>query len=282
MRAPGSDAGARAWSSFWEGTESATNLSAARVLLASAALWVVLSRYDLPSLLNLPPEMWQSVTPARRLRFLLGLPVPVERLLYGLLHVSLLGALVGLVPRLTCFVSGLLLYHFAPLEALIRTPNPYLRGFTIPALGLLILSFVPPRETPRWPLRLIQLLFCQIYLFAGYSKLVTSGMAWATVDNIRNYLLILNQIFLDVPETSLGYWMAARPALCGIVAWAGLAIEFAFPAVLFFPRTRWVLLPVAFLFHVGNALLFHIFFQNMVLLLLFVDWGALLAAWRSR
>jgi hypothetical protein len=100
-------------------------------------------------------------------------------------------------------------------------------------------------------------------------------MAWATADNIRNYLLILNQIFLDRPQTSLGYWVAASPALCGVLAWAGLALEFAFPAVLFFPRSRIILLPVAFFFHVGNALLFHIFFQNTPLLLLFVDWGFL-------
>jgi hypothetical protein len=271
------DALAASWSRFWAGTESRANLSAARVLLALAALWVLLSRFDLPSLLNLPPEMWQGVTFARRVRFLLVLPVLVERLLYALLHVSLLVAIGGWMPRLACLASGLLLYHFAPLEALIRTPNPYLRGFTIPALGLLILSFVPSQETPRWPLRLVQVLFCQIYLFAGYSKLVTSGMAWATVDNIRNYLLILNQIFFDRPEASLGYWVAAHPALCAAMAWAGLAIEFAFPAVLFFPRSRWVLLPAAFFFHAANAVLFRIFFQSAILLLLFVDWGAISA-----
>ena len=57
------------------------------------------------------------------------------------------------------------------------------------------------------------------------------------------------------------------------MGWGGLAFELAFPAVLFRPRLRSVVLPLAALFHVANSLLFRIFFQNVALLLLFVDWG---------
>ena len=149
-----------AWAGFWHRPESARNLAVARILLAGSALWVVLSRADLPAVLALPPEMWAGVSAERRWRFGLVFGLGPERALFGLLHLTLLGALLGVVPRLSCLLSGLLLYHFAPLETLIRTPNPYLRGLTLPTLGLLVLACAPclgdlalwPRPS-TWPTR---------------------------------------------------------------------------------------------------------------------------------
>lgn len=275
------------WAAFWHAPTSARNLAAARALLAGTALWIVLSRVDLPGLLSFPPEVWAGVSPARNARFFLGAPLLVERLLYGALHLALLAATFGVFPRVACFLGGLLLYHFAPFETIIRSPNPYLRGFTIPTLGLLILSFTrgtdalqwlprraagTPPTLPGWPLRLIQVLFCQIYFFAGYAKLVTSGLAWPTVENVRRYLLGLNQGLATHPVSSLGYAVAELPWVCAFLGWAGLAFEFLFPLVLFSRMARLLLLPLALLFHAGNALLFRIFFPNIFLLLLFVDW----------
>jgi hypothetical protein len=286
-----------AWARFWYGPEPARNLAAARVLLAATALWVVLSRQDLPSILAYPPELWAGVSPERRIRFLMVLGLGVERGLYALLHVSLLCALVGLWPRVACLASGLLLYHFAPFETIIRTPNPYLRGLTIPCLGLLVVSFSrcgdalalwprrtetpPPSSEYRWPLRLVQVLFCQIYLFAGWSKLFTTGWSWASAENVRGHLLALNQALVAPAASSWGYAVARHPLACGALAWAGLLLEFAFPLVLFSATARSVLLPAAAVFHLANSVLFRIFFQNVPLLLLFVDWDALLRGRRS-
>ena len=60
--------GTSAWARFWYGPEPARNLAAARILLAATALWVVLSRHDLPGILAYPPEMWAGVSPERRVR----------------------------------------------------------------------------------------------------------------------------------------------------------------------------------------------------------------------
>jgi hypothetical protein len=293
----GASSTASPWARFWYGPEPARNLAAARILLAAAGLWVVLSRHDLPSLLAYPPELWEGVSPERRLRFLMVFGLGVERALYGFLHVTLLGALLGVLPRASCFASGLLLYHFAPFETIIRTANPYLRGLTIPCLGLLVLSFarcgdalaVWPRrpDVPaasweyRWPLRLVQVLFCQVYLFAGWSKLFTTGWSWASAENVRGHLLALNQALMSPPEASWGYALARHPLLCGALAWAGLALEFAFPLVLFSATARFVLIPAAAAFHAANSVLFRIFFQNAPLLLLFVNWDALLSRGRG-
>ncbi|HEX6736943.1 MAG TPA: HTTM domain-containing protein [Vicinamibacteria bacterium] len=278
--------GAGAWARFWHGQESGRNLAAARILLAGCALWVVLSRAELPSLLAFPAEMWAGVSPERRWRFGLVLGLGAERVLFGLLHVTLLGALLGVLPRLSCLLSGLLLYHFAPLETLIRTPNPYLRGLTLPTLGLLVLAAAPclggltlwPRRgaddaVPAWPLRLVQVLVCAIYFFAGYAKLWQSGPGWAAADNMRRYLLSLNQGLAADPPATLGYAVAASPLACALIGVGGLLFELAFPLVLCWRRLRWVWLPLAAAFHLANSLLFRIFFPNVPLLLLFVDWG---------
>ena len=287
-----------AWSWLWYRPGSARNLAAARIILAASALWVVLSRFDLPSVLAFPPEVWSGVSFERRIRFLMLFGLDAERVLYALLHLTLLGALLGVFPRVTCLLSGLLLYHFAPFETIVRTPNPYLRGLTLPTLGLLVLSFArcgdswamfprSPRPSPnpsweyRWPLVLVQVFFCQMYVLAAYAKLFTSGLAWATPQNIRGHLLILNQILHPTPMSSPGYLLAQSPLACGAIAWFGLGFEIAFPLVLFSPLARRVLLPLAVAFHVANSVAFRIFFQNSALLLLFVDWDALLRSRRE-
>jgi len=286
-----------AWSRFWYGPEPARNLAMARILLAAAGLWVVLSRHDLPGLLAYPPELWAGVSPQRRLRFLMVLALPAERALYAGLHLSLLCALLGVAPRWAALASGLLLYHFAPFETIIRTPNPYLRGLTLPCLGLLVVSFSrcgdalalwprpapspPPSGDYRWPLRLVQVLFCQIYLFAGWSKLFVTGWSWGSAENVRGHLLALNQALSADAGSSLGYAVARHPVACSALAWAGLLLEFAFPLVLWSRTARRVLLPAAALFHLANSVLFRIFFQNVPLLLLFVDWEALFRGVRA-
>jgi len=279
------------WDRFWHRPAPAVDLAMARILLAAVGLWMVLSRHDLPSMLAFPAELWRNVTPERRLRFAMVLPLGLERALYWTLHGTLLCALLGIRTRTACFLSGLLLYHFAPFETIIRTANPYLRGFTIPCLGLLIVSFArcgdaltiagawTRRPVPaddggyRWPLALVQVLFCQIYFFAGWSKLFTTGWAWLEAGNIRGHLLVLNQALTADPAASWGYALARHPALCAAVAWTGIVFELAFPLVLFSARARRVLLPLALVFHLANSVLFRIFFQNVWLLLLFVPWS---------
>jgi hypothetical protein len=268
----------------------------ARILLAAVGLWMVLSRHDLPSMLAFPAELWRNVTPERRLRFGMVLPLGVERVLYAALHATLVCALLGVRARATCFASGLLLYHFAPFETVIRTANPYLRGFTLPCLGLLIVSFArcgdaltltglwrrhpAPADAGeyRWPLALVQVLFCQIYFFAGWSKLATTGWAWLEAGNIRGHLLVLNQALTADPVASWGYALARHPALCAAVAWTGIVFELAFPLVLFSAWARRLLLPLALVFHLANSVLFRIFFQNVWLLLLFVPWSRVFGA----
>jgi len=272
--------GLAGWNAFWFAPEKSRNLAVARILLAATALWIVLSRRDLPSVLQLPSEMLQFVPFLARVRFGILLPIAVERVLYLLLHIALLTAIVGFHSRISCFVSGILLYHFQPFETLIWTTNPYLRGMTIPTLGLLILSFFPDTDRirwngsetfARWPLLLIQTLLAELYFFAGYSKLITSGLQWAGHENLRRWLLLLEQTYGST-SNPIGYRIASSTLLPDGIGWFGVLFELLFPLTLFVKRSRMAFVLLAIMFHIANVFVFHIFFQEMPLLLLFVDW----------
>jgi hypothetical protein len=284
------------WSELWFAPAAPTNLAVGRMITAATALWVVLSRPMLPSLLTFPRAMWSTVPEERLIRFLLVFDPRIEQALWIVLHIVLTLTLFGVASRWMALGSALLMYHFAPLETIFRTGNPYLRGFTIPTLALLIVGASASggafmrraRSHPewaswqhRWPLTLIQCLFCFLYAAAAYSKLFMTGVAWMHASNIRNYLLAIHQA-LDIRPPALGLWIADFPLLCAAIGVGGITIEFAFPLVMVSRIARRILVPTMAVFHILNAVLFHINFQNIAMLLVFVDWEALGSSWRAR
>jgi hypothetical protein len=72
--------------------------------------------------------------------------------------------------------------------------------------------------------------------------------------------------------SSLGPWIADRPILCWLIAWATFVFEFGFIAAVFSRRARRVILLMAVGFHVGVLFTMNIFFPNVPQLLVFVNW----------
>jgi hypothetical protein len=274
-------AGAAAlWEHVWFRPAHPLCLAATRVILSLQALWILLSRPDLPDLARWPAEFFVLAGRALPARFaMVGLPVAVEQALFVVLHASLLAALFGLRPRASSLVSGLLLYHFAPFEEVIaRLPHTAFGGLTVPALGLLILSFAPsPRgrgaSSPdyRWPFALVQLLFAFSYFFPFLAKLRFSGAAWFTAENIRYYALGN----FAVTGAPLAAWVAERPLVCGAIALGTLALEALSPLVVLSPAAAMAFIPAALAFHIGIVLVIGYFFPSLPLLLLLLDWDGI-------
>jgi hypothetical protein len=268
------------WERVWFRPAHPLCLSAIRAILALQALWILLSRPDLPDLARWPAEFWILSGRALPARFGIGaLPHGVERALYLVLHASLLAALAGLRPRVSCLLSGLLLYHFAPFEEVIaRLPHTAFGGLTVPTLGLLILSFAPapgwrgaPSADYRWPFALVQLLFAFSYFFPTMAKLRFSGPGWFTAENIRYYALGN----FAVTGAPLAPWVAERPIVCGLIAAGTFALEALSPLVVVSPVFAMAFVPAALVFHVGIVLVIGYFFPSLPLLLLLLDWDAL-------
>lgn len=279
----------RAWRRFWFEPESAINLAAARVVFSIHALWILLSR-DLAGLAALPAPFWSDLAAGTRWRYLLfpGHPA-IESGLQWVAAAALVSAALGLFPRSSCLVSGLLLYHLAPFETAFWTPAPLERGLTISVLALVglacsrcgdALSFHGVATRPSsweyaWPLRLVQLFVCQIYFGAGVAKLMRVGLEWASAENLRGWLLVFNQQDQIAVFSTLGRWIADRPVLCALVAVGALGLNLVFPLALFSRRARPWLVATAMAFHTGVLFAMNIAFLNLPQLLIFADWSAL-------
>jgi len=265
------------WERVWFRPAHPLCLTATRAILCLQALWILLSRPDLPDLARWPVEFWVLAGRALPARFgIVAMPLGLEQGLFILLHALLLAALCGVRPRLTCLASGLLLYHFAPFEEVIaRMPHTAFGGLTLPTLGLLVLSFAePPRRGSapsaeyRWPFALVQFLLACGYLFPLLAKLRFSGPGWFTADNIRYYALGN----LGVTGAPLAGWVAERPLVCGAIALGTLLLEGLSPLVVLSPAAAMAFVPAALGFHAGIVLVIGYFFPSLPLLLLLLDW----------
>ena len=262
-------------------------LIATRCVLVIQALWIVLSRPGIPLLTGWPKVFWDQ-DPALLLRFgIVPGAVAIDRVLYWLLVTALLGALFGIVPRLACGVSALLLYHFAPMEA-VMSGLPYtasLGGLTLPLMGLLILTFsIAPRlrDAPssecRWPLRLVQIIFVFHYLNSGLAKLHWSGIRWYSPENVGH--LAISFWLLDRPRLSLYVWQ--RPWLAAVVGAGVFVIEYGLVLTLFSKWARRILLPLAVIAAIFRIYVFGFFFLSLPSLLVLLNWDAIAEWWERR
>lgn len=282
---------ARRWRAFWFAPEAAGNLAAARVLVALHALWIVLSR-DYAGMADVPAVFWSATTEMSRWRYLISPGAgAVEAALQGLAVVALVGAIAGLAPRLSCALSGVLLYHLAPLETLIWQPVPDARGLTLAPVLLLLLAASPsgdalalwPRGRRRgmdfrsgrfgWALRLIQLQVVAIYLFAAIGKVQRTGFDWGSPERIRLWLLWFNQDVESVVFGTLGPWLAQFVWVCASIGIATLLLEWLMPLAIGWRRTRGALVAIALAFHVGILLAMNIHVPEAWLVVLLVDWA---------
>jgi hypothetical protein len=291
---------ARLWNRAFFSPEPALNLAATRVIFAVHALWVLLSR-ELPAHSALPAEFWRSVNRADLWRYLIVPGHPeFEYALQAVAVIALCCAALGVMARTSCFVSALLLYHLAPLETLYWTANPFQRGFTVSVLALFTLSFsrcadvlrlggsppVAPSSIYCWPLRLLQLHLAEVYFFSGTSKLQRVGLAWLDPENLRSWFLLFYQQDqvrrLSPVFSTVGPWIAEHWLLCFVAGLFGVVANLLFILTPFSRLARRVLVPDAVFFHVVVLLTLNIFWNNIVQLLIFVNWHWLVGWLRAR
>lgn len=246
-----------------------------RVIIAANALWILLSRWDLTTLVGWPAPFWAGVG-ALRIRYFIFLPQFAERALYVVACIALVAVLCNIATRVAALAAGLLLYHFAPFENLISAHiGPYFNGLTLPTLALLIIAFAPPPANERssdnrWPLALIQLLFSFTYLLAGLSKLRYSGLHWISGDNMRSTIEVFNAF--EPAHRPLATWFIAHPTVCSAIVIATILLEVSFVMIFIKPRLSHVVVPLLVVGHIGIYLTLGVMFLNLPLVAMFWDW----------
>src|SRR5215470_6525999 len=106
------------WTRAFFSPEYALNLACARIIFAAHAIWLLLSR-DIPAVSAFPEEFWRFVDPTDLWRFAIvpghpGAEYVVQWVAVG----ALICATLGVMPRLACFVTGVLLFHLGGLETI--------------------------------------------------------------------------------------------------------------------------------------------------------------------
>jgi len=126
-----------------------------------------------------------------------------------------------------------------------------------------------------WPVRVGITVVALAYFFAGYWKIMRSGLSWVFSDNVR-----LSIAWGPKPQVDRWDWFAdvvTGPAWLGvIIAAVTITLELSFPVAIFVPRVRIVYAAIATSLHVGTYLMFGLDYWAWVatLWLLFVDWSA--------
>jgi hypothetical protein len=261
-------------------------LALVRMIVAGQALWILLSR-DPAGISALPPAVWDGVDRRLALRFLLE---PGRSGLEWTLWIAAVACvslvLAGYRTRVFGVFGGVLLYHLAPLDALLAAVGAWGKGLTIATLALPILSasacedrwslqavrHAPPARDPgvfAWPVTLIRFLFAGIYLYSGVAKLATAGIGWASAATVRNHILVAG---LDPAlRSGASDWLVAHPGLCAALAAGILIFEVGFVLVVFVPGLRRPAVAAGLALHAGLRYTLGITFLNLPHLFLFVD-----------
>ncbi|MGH9225166.1 MAG: HTTM domain-containing protein [Acidimicrobiales bacterium] len=136
---------------------------------------------------------------------------------------------------------------------------------------LLLLACVPflaapavddPRDRTEsrrygWPIRTAMVVVAGAYFFAGFHKLVQSGLAWVTSDNVENVLVVAARSGrLMFPEAA--EFLSRQAVMAHVLGATILLLEVTFPVVLFSARARPFYAAAAAAFHAGTWLLLGI------------------------
>jgi hypothetical protein len=127
-----------------------------------------------------------------------------------------------------------------------------------------------------WPVRTAAVVVAGAYFFAGLAKLVSSGPAWVTSDNMR-------WILYAASDSEVALFIADRPWLAHLVAAGTLALELGFPLVLWRARAAWLFVPGAVSLHLGIWLAMGLDYsaQAATVVIVLTNWPAV-AGWSRR
>ncbi|MET0727917.1 MAG: hypothetical protein ABWZ76_06420 [Acidimicrobiales bacterium] len=139
------------------------------------------------------------------------------------------------------------------------------------------------RRDHGWPVRSAMVIAALVYFLAGYHKIRRSGLDWAIGDNVRYVMLwgpSVGAAKWDAMATWIGEHLWAAKATGAFI----LAVEISFPVVLVKRGLQPLYALVAVALHVTTWLFLGLDYWAWALtvLLIFVDWPALIDRRRAR
>ena len=274
------------------------DLAVLRLVAVGTSLYKVLSLPDALAYLLEVGLPYRPMSLMRQIGFLFNDVAPTANLIYGVYGITVVAGVLAFVGLRTNL--SLLLFALGNifLQAYLYSFGDYHHPEAIMMIALLALAFSPcghelsldarwrrkplnplldslsAQSTDRrssefagWPIRLIQVFFCLMYLSAVISKHHVSGWGWANGFTLQAYL-IQDGLRWGSP---LALWAAQFHTLIWLAQLVVLGFQGTFWVTLIFPRTRWLYLPLGLVFHtIIYVTLQAPFWQWMVLYVVFI------------
>jgi len=114
---------------------------------------------------------------------------------------------------------------------------------------------------------LIKIIIGLCYFQAGLEKILISNLNWFSASTLQHHLL--------THPTQFGLWVSQFEWLCILLQTASLLFEIGFITIVFFPKMKYVFLPVGILFHLSTFWLMGIggWFNSWIFAyMFFIDW----------
>jgi hypothetical protein len=140
-----------------------------------------------------------------------------------------------------------------------------------------------PRRDHGWPIRSAMVVAALIYGLAGLHKLQRSGLDWALGDNVR-YVMLWGPSVGQALWDGLATWIAERDWAARATGAFILTFELTFPLAVLRRGLQPLYALVAVCLHVATYILLGLDYWAWAaaVLLLFVDWPAVVASARRR
>lgn len=293
------------WANFWFRPGYSFDLAFIRIVLVGLQCYILLS-YSFPALMysvNLPEYLYQPRIVLRLLMPWTMPPLPSEAAVVVTFWITFLFGITSFFGLFTNF--SLLVFAFlnVVLQAFIYSFGDIHHPEAVMMFALIALALSPSghvlsidswrrgRRTrsdtttvrlldvqepyARWPILFLQWFFPLMYLSAVVSKLTRGGLDWANGISLQ-YFMILEGYKND---SVLGLFVSQFHHFLKFAEYIVLAFQATFFLILFFPKLKWIYLPLGLIFHlVIYVTLRAPFPQWIAMYIVFIPW-ALVFKW---
>ena len=223
------------------------------------------------------PEPWLInsiywVTVATGITALIGFRTNISLLIYAIGNIFIQAYIYSfsdLHHREAVMVVMLLALAISPCGRVLSIDHRMGKGFN----GLVDSTDASSTHSPYayWPILLLQIFFAMMYFSAVIWK-HASGLGWANGFTLQAYL-VQDGIRHN---SSLAIWLSQFHYFIYFVQLIVVAFQATFFLIIFFPKLRWIYIPLGLIFHIG--ILFTLtapFYQWIALYLGFIPWSNL-------
>jgi len=294
---------AKVWSEFWFRPGSSFDLAWLRIVLVALQCFVLLS-YSFPMLsyvLALPEYLWEPRIVLRILHLPFGFPsIPEEGTVIAVFWVTFAFGILSFLGLFTRFSLSVFALGNIVLQGFIYSFRDQHHPEAIMMLALIALALSPSGRVlsidywrkqkrksvtdsqsvalldltesyARWPIVFLQLFYPLMYLSAVVSKMTRGGLEWANGISLQYHMIL--EAYKNGSDLAL--YLSQFHYLLNFAEFVVLAFQATFFLILFFPRLKWIYLPLGLCFHIIIYVSLRAPFpQWIVLYMIYIPWAS--------